>query len=129
MVVEPTPATLCEAIIELLDDDELRQTMGGAGREKVHREYAWERVLETVREAYRTAFALPSVGGSASWNWTVRRSTRLFLASAIRIEPSGATARPPGSFRLKLRASPAMVWIIPVARSIERIRLFPESDI
>ena len=61
-VIEPTPETICEAIIELLDSHELRATMGGAGKEKVHREYAWERVLETVREAYRTALALPSVG-------------------------------------------------------------------
>jgi glycosyltransferase involved in cell wall biosynthesis len=62
LVVEPTPAGLAAAFIELLASSERRTSMGAAGAEKVRRRYTWERVMETVRAAYRAAHELPSAG-------------------------------------------------------------------
>ncbi len=61
-VVDPTPATLTRALLQLFDSSDLRRAAGEAGKEKVQRRFAWERVIQTVRDAYQAALTLPSAG-------------------------------------------------------------------
>lgn len=63
IVVDPDPETLAAAVLELLDSEGLRRAMGAAGKEKVERRFAWPRIVETVRDAYRAALELPPASG------------------------------------------------------------------
>jgi spore coat protein SA len=49
------PAALAEAIVRLMQDDDLRRSMGRAGREEVVK-YSWERIAADVVEEYRLIF-------------------------------------------------------------------------
>jgi glycosyltransferase involved in cell wall biosynthesis len=51
--VEPMDAKdLADKINQILDDDELRKRMGETGREKVYREYSWDKVASQIEKIY-----------------------------------------------------------------------------
>jgi glycosyltransferase involved in cell wall biosynthesis len=53
LLVEPNNVdALANAIIQLLADEKLRQSMGKAGREKVMALFSWDKVAETLVECY-----------------------------------------------------------------------------
>jgi glycosyltransferase involved in cell wall biosynthesis len=57
-LVEPADATaLANALIRLLSDRELRESMGKAGRERVLELFSWERVAESLLRQYRNICA------------------------------------------------------------------------
>jgi glycosyltransferase involved in cell wall biosynthesis len=67
VLVPPTPGTfdraLANSMIELARDPQHRRAMGRAGREKVMREYDWERKIEQMLKIYaETAGGKPSNG-------------------------------------------------------------------
>ena len=51
---------LAEAIVSLLEDESLRRQLGGCGRERVAREFAFDRWVEAMRSAYRRAATMRS---------------------------------------------------------------------
>jgi spore coat protein SA len=52
LVERNDPRSLANAIIRLLDDDELRRAMGSAGRVRVAEVFAWDRVAEAALGVY-----------------------------------------------------------------------------
>lgn len=55
LLVEPgNAAAVAEAIVRLIDDDELRRRMGVAGRRMAAERYSWDRLAETLLETYRS---------------------------------------------------------------------------
>jgi glycosyltransferase involved in cell wall biosynthesis len=52
-VVEPTPATLGDALAELLSDPGRLLAMGARGRELVARDYTWEAIVSRLEDVYR----------------------------------------------------------------------------
>lgn len=52
LVERNDPRALANAIIRLLDDDELRRAMGSAGRVRVAEVFAWDRVAEAALGVY-----------------------------------------------------------------------------
>lgn len=52
IVARSTPEIAAQAFEKLLDEEDLRRTMGRAGREHVEAEYSWLRSLELMEEAY-----------------------------------------------------------------------------
>ncbi|PWC14530.1 glycosyltransferase family 4 protein [Brenneria corticis] len=48
LVPPDDPAALCEALIALLDDDALRQTLGQAGRALVAQRYGWDAIVGRI---------------------------------------------------------------------------------
>lgn len=54
-LVEPAnPQALAQAILKLLSDPGLRQTMGKQGRQRVLEKFSWERVAESLMVHYRS---------------------------------------------------------------------------
>ncbi len=53
-LVEPVATDIAEKITHLLEHPDLAATLGRAGRDKVARQYTWERVAERTRQAYAT---------------------------------------------------------------------------
>jgi len=51
------PAELASALERLLDDEDLRQRMGEAGRRRVADELGWDRSAESLKRAYLRVFA------------------------------------------------------------------------
>lgn len=60
VVYEPTPLALARAMVELVDDEPRRQTMGAYGREKAQREYIWDNEASALLAAYDTLLADPA---------------------------------------------------------------------
>lgn len=58
LLVNPDdPEEIGEAVVSLLADPELRETMGRRGREKTLRRHTWERVIDRVEQFYRKRIA------------------------------------------------------------------------
>ncbi|MBU0716928.1 MAG: glycosyltransferase family 4 protein [Planctomycetes bacterium] len=55
LVPPQAPEQLADAVITLLEDPELRQRMGAAGREMVEREYDWQAILDKWVATYGKA--------------------------------------------------------------------------
>ncbi|NLW86657.1 MAG: glycosyltransferase family 4 protein [Planctomycetes bacterium] len=54
LIVEPdNPAALADAMVTLLEDDELRNSMGVAGRERAEHLFDWSRVAGKLNNLYR----------------------------------------------------------------------------
>jgi len=53
-VVDPTPHSLGEAIVSLLEDGAARERMRGYGRERAHREFQWATEKHSLLAAYAT---------------------------------------------------------------------------
>jgi glycosyltransferase involved in cell wall biosynthesis len=52
LVSKNDPRALAEGILTLLHDDDLRGKMGRAARDRVHRNFTWERVAEKMYKCY-----------------------------------------------------------------------------
>lgn len=65
-VMENSAEKLGEAILELLDDEELRQRMGEAGQGRLAGELRWERSVEQLLRAYERALHGAVVGEAAA---------------------------------------------------------------
>jgi glycosyltransferase involved in cell wall biosynthesis len=52
---------LYEALVQLGESPQLRSTLGAAGRERVEREFDWERKIDRILEIYRDVANLPRV--------------------------------------------------------------------
>jgi glycosyltransferase involved in cell wall biosynthesis len=48
-------AGLAEALVRLADDSALRQRLGAAGRERIERDFDWERKVDAMVAIYRDA--------------------------------------------------------------------------
>ena len=62
MLVEPSGraaliAGLAEALVRLAADPAERQRLGAAGRQRVERDFDWERKVDTMLSIYREASA------------------------------------------------------------------------
>jgi glycosyltransferase involved in cell wall biosynthesis len=56
LVVPPRdPGALRRALVRLLDDHELRQRLGAAGRERAREHFSWARVTDATLAAYAEA--------------------------------------------------------------------------
>lgn len=54
MLIRDDPQAFADAVIELMDNPELGEAIGRAGREWVVQTHAWERSAATLREAYES---------------------------------------------------------------------------
>ncbi|MDH7515935.1 MAG: glycosyltransferase family 4 protein [Bacteroidota bacterium] len=55
ILVEPRDSTgIAEAVVRLLRDDGLRETMGIAGRKRAEREFSWVEIARRTADVYRT---------------------------------------------------------------------------
>ncbi|MBT9140000.1 MAG: Spore coat protein SA [Dehalococcoidia bacterium] len=62
LAVNPeNPEALAEAIIKLLEDRELRESMGRNGRRLIVEEYSWEKIAMKVEEVYRSCLKKPAL--------------------------------------------------------------------
>ena len=57
VVPHSNPPALAQAIATLLDDPELRARLGAAGRERILKNFKWERAAREVTEIYRQTIA------------------------------------------------------------------------
>lgn len=62
------PVSLAKGIEQLLDDPALRDRLGRQGREKVAREYTWERGAENLLRAYEVAVGRQTVRKASFWS-------------------------------------------------------------
>jgi glycosyltransferase involved in cell wall biosynthesis len=53
LAVESNPASLCEAIVTLLDQPLMRKRMGEAGRTLVMKRYTWDAIAPEMIRVYR----------------------------------------------------------------------------
>jgi len=99
---------LVRAMTLLASDPELRVRMGGAGRQKVEREYDWARKLERILEVYQSVQAAehtPVVRGrAASRDEHKRRVAEGGLVLPAGVFAHGVTAR------LRARAASSSAW-------------------
>ena len=65
LLVPPSdPASLGDAVLELLEDPGLASRMGAAGHRKSATEFSHAKMVERVTEVYRTALGLPPASGA-----------------------------------------------------------------
>ena len=65
LLVKQRAEEVADAIVQLLDDAELRAAMGRAGRQKVGVRWHWDRVIDRVESAYERALASTWEGAAA----------------------------------------------------------------
>jgi glycosyltransferase involved in cell wall biosynthesis len=53
-VEKNNPTELAGALLMLLHDDELRETMGRAGRQRALRHFSWDKIAEDMHARYVT---------------------------------------------------------------------------
>jgi hypothetical protein len=92
MLVPPSdPGALAAAIGRLLDDDDLRDRIGAAGRARVLKEFTWRATAEGTVGQYRALLEdcerWPAVGPDGRrpqlrWRWT-RNSTTLVPPAGV----------------------------------------------
>jgi Glycosyl transferases group 1 len=67
IVEKGDPQQLADMLIRLLEDDELREKMGRAGRERALAKFTWDTVAETMLSRYRSLSGFgPSISTEAS---------------------------------------------------------------
>lgn len=72
LLVEPgNAAALAQAILRLLEDDHLRNSMGQAGRQHVVQRFTWERIVQDLLSEYSKCF---SAGDAVTPSPTGQRS-------------------------------------------------------
>jgi len=60
LVVEKNDApALARALAILIDNDQLRRTMGRAGRNRALQQFTWDRIAETMHARYRSLCRKP----------------------------------------------------------------------
>jgi glycosyltransferase involved in cell wall biosynthesis len=94
------PASLAEQICRLLDDPELRSSMGARGRERFQQELAWSRQVPHLLAAYDRALGKRPLDinlRSAGWWRTLRASRSQDRATAQSFQSPGAR-EPLGDF-------------------------------
>ncbi len=64
-VVEPTAQSIADALIRLLNDDELRHAMGARAASRAHDLFGQERLLEDHRRLYRRLMGRPEVASAS----------------------------------------------------------------
>ncbi|MCI4624457.1 MAG: glycosyltransferase family 4 protein [Candidatus Magnetoovum sp. WYHC-5] len=55
VLIKPTPENIANAILLLLDNPNLRQTMGTWGKRMVNDKYNWQHIASTVEQIYQSA--------------------------------------------------------------------------
>jgi glycosyltransferase involved in cell wall biosynthesis len=56
LVESGNASALAEAILQLLSDDDLRESMGKAGHQRSLEVFSWERIAENLLNQYRNIF-------------------------------------------------------------------------
>jgi glycosyltransferase involved in cell wall biosynthesis len=54
LLVEQNASDIAAKILQLLEDEAAALKMGNSGREKVTKEYSWEKIAEKTEDVYRT---------------------------------------------------------------------------